>query len=310
MTTTEPFRARRISLGTLRRRWKPHFVSVLISVIAVAGVGILLYPTTASWISSYNQSKLLLDYEQDVANAAPAQGNQIERARRYNEALQAGVEVEAGANIASGSGVLSDESLVYGDILSVSGSGLMGHVKIPSINVDLPIYHGTSDDVLGRGAGHLEGSHLPVGGDSTHSVITAHRGLAEAEMFTQLDQVEVGERFVIEVFGEVLTYQVRETQVVEPEDTGSLRPSAGLDQVTLITCTPLGINSHRILATGERVLPTPIEDLDSAGLAPDIPGFPWWAVIYGVTLLGVGFYLWRSGYADARRQPAEGSLEA
>lgn len=310
MTTNAPPRFRHLAPGHTRRPWRPHPVSVLIAVIALAGVGILLYPTTASWISSYNQSKLVLDYEQDVADAVPPKESQIERARRYNEALQAGVEVEAGANIAIGSGVLSDESLLYEDILSVDGSGLMGHVKIPSINADLPIYHGTSDEVLGRGAGHLEGSHLPVGGESTHSVITAHRGLAEAEMFTNLDQVEVGERFVIEVFGEVLTYEVLETLVVEPDDTGSLRPSAGLDQVTLITCTPLGINSHRILVTGERVLPTPVEDLNSAGLAPDIPGFPWWAVIYGVTLLGVGLYLWRIGYADALRQLAKGNLKA
>lgn len=306
MTTTPSASARHVSPGSLRRPWKPNSVSILIAMIALAGVGLLLYPTTASWISSYNQSKLLLDYEQEVDNADPSQDIQIHQARRYNDSLQAGVEVEAGANIATGSGVLKDESLVYEDILAVNDSGLMGHVKVPSINADLPIYHGTSDEVLGKGAGHLEGSHLPVGGASTHSVITAHRGLANAEMFTNLDKVAVGDRFVIEVFGEVLTYEVRKSQVVEPDDTGSLRPSAGIDQVTLITCTPLGINSHRILVTGERILPTPVQDLDLAGPAPDIPGFPWWAVIYGITVLGVGIYLWRSGYADAR-QPAQGS---
>ena len=309
MTITESPHSGNPSPAPVRRRWKPNTASLLIALLALAGVGILVYPMAASWITSYNQSKLLLDYEQEVADADPSQESSIERARRYNEALQAGVEVEAGANIATGSGVLNDESLVYQDILAANESGLMGHVKIPSINADLPIYHGTSDEVLGKGAGHLEGSHLPVGGESTHSVITAHRGLADAEMFTNLDQVVVGDRFVIEVFGEVLTYEVRGTQVVEPEDTGSLRPNAGLDQVTLITCTPLGINSHRILVTGERILPTPVQDLDSAGPAADIPGFPWWAVFYGGTLIGVGSYLWRSGYADARQQLAKGRPE-
>lgn len=288
------------------RRWRPGLVTVLIALIALAGVGILFYPSTASWIASYNQSKLIIDYDEQVQNLAPPREGQLDQARRYNDALLAGVEMEAGATIATGSGVLQDDTLDYDQILSANESGLMGHVKIPSINVDLPIYHGTSDEVLTRGAGHLEGSHLPVGGDSTHSVITAHRGLAEAEMFTNLDRVEMGDRFVVEVFGEVLTYQVRETQVVEPHDTGSLRASQGLDQVTLITCTPLGINSHRILVTGERILPTPVEDLDSAGLAPDIPGFPWWTVIYAATMVLVAAYLWRSGYVDQRRSMQRG----
>lgn len=176
----------------------------------------------------------------------------------------------------------------------------MGRVKIPKINVDLPIYHGTDDDTLDRGAGHLEGSHLPIGGIDTHSVITAHRGLANATMFNDLDKIDSGDRFTLEVFGEVLTYQVIETRVVEPDETDTLRVRPGADVVTLITCTPLGINSHRILVTAERVTPTPAQDLEDAGKDSEVPGFPWWAVLAGAVLIAVGLYLWRAGYTDAR----------
>lgn len=301
MTVESPSRPRHATgPAGAHRAWKPNKLTMLIAVIALVGAGILLYPSTASWVTSYNQSKLIVDYSDQIENVRPSASEQLAMARRYNEALQAGVNVEANANIAVGDGTLRDETLNYEDILSANDLGLMARVKIPAIDVDLPIYHGTSDEVLNRGAGHLEGSHLPIGGTDTHSVITAHRGLANAEMFTNLDKVEVGDRFTMEVFGEVLTYEVRETKVVEPEDTDTLRPVAGRDMVTLITCTPLGINTHRILVTGERVTPTPIEDVAGAGQAPEIPGFPWWAVYFLTTVLVVGVFVWRSGYADAR----------
>lgn len=301
MTVETSPRPRHAALpATASRAWQPNKLTIIIAVIALVGAGVLLYPTTASWVSSYNQSKLIVDYSEQIENVRPSAAEQLAMARRYNEALQAGVNVEANANIAVGDGNLRDETLNYENILSANDQGLMARVKIPTIGVDLPIYHGTSDEVLNRGAGHLEGSHLPIGGADTHSVITAHRGLANAEMFTNLDQVEVGDRFTMEVFGEVLTYEVRETKVVQPDDTDTLRPVAGRDLVTLITCTPLGINSHRILVTGERVTPTPIADVAGAGQAPEIPGFPWWAVLYLVALLVVGAFVWRAGYVDAR----------
>ena len=175
----------------------------------------------------------------------------------------------------------------------------MGRLKIPSIDVDLPIYHGTSDETLGKGVGHLEGTSLPVGGIDTHAVLSAHRGLASATMFDNLDKLDTGDTFVVEVAGEVLTYRVFETQVVDPGDTQTVLPRAGLDIVTLVTCTPLGINTHRILVTGERITPTPIKDIEAAGAVPDIPGFPWWAVILPVSVLVVGLYVWRSGYPSA-----------
>lgn len=182
----------------------------------------------------------------------------------------------------------------------MNAQGLMARVKIPAIDVDLPIYHGTSDAVLLEGVGHLEGSSLPIGGPDTHAVLTAHRGLADAAMFTNLDRVKVGDTFTIEVFGEVLTYRVRETKVVAPEDADALRAVPGEDLVTLVTCTPLGINTHRILVTGERITPTPIEDIAAAGQAPDVPGFPWWAVGVLAAILVAEGYVWWSGFNDAR----------
>lgn len=286
----------------MRRPWRPSVLTVAIALITLTGVGVLLYPSTASWLSSYNQSQLIGDYSRSVADADPDAAAQLRMAHEYNDALLAGVNIEANANIATGSGTLSNDTLVYDEILSAGSADLMARVRIPSIDVDLPVYHGTSDEVLERGAGHLEGSHLPVGGVGTHSVITAHRGLANATMFSNLDQVEVGDRFTIEVLGEVLTYEVRETRVVEPHDTDTLRAQPDSDLVTLITCTPLGINSHRILVTGERVTPTPIEDIDRAGADPEIPGFPWWAVFLSLTVLAAIAYVWRTGYGDAARR--------
>jgi sortase A len=185
-------------------------------------------------------------------------------------------------------------------MLRGDSEGLMARIRIPSINADLPIYHGTSEAVLQRGVGHLEGTALPVGGPSTHAVVTGHRGLATSELFSKLDQVTAGDTFTIEVFGETLAYKVTETLIVEPEDTESLLIQPGKDLMTLVTCTPLGINSHRILVTGERVIPTPEADINAAGEAPDIPGFPWWMITAGGVIIGAGTYVWASGRESGR----------
>lgn len=281
-------------------KWRPGALSWAIVVVAFVGMLVLLYPTVASWLSSQNQSLLIREYTDEIHSVEPAATEQLRRAHEYNDALSAGVRLDANAHVPVGDGTSSDETLNYWSMLSIGQGGPMARIRIPAVGVDLPIYHGTSDETLLRGAGHLQGSHLPVGGASTHAVITAHRGLANATMFSDLDGVTVGDTFTIEVFGEVLTYRVREKRVVEPEDTDTLRPVAGEDLVTLVTCTPLGINSHRILVTGERVTPTPVEDIAAAGDAPDIPGFPWWAVILGAGTLVLSAFVWRSGYTDAR----------
>ncbi len=286
------------------RRWRPGLLTIASSLLAVVGLSVVLYPSAASWLSSYNQSLLIEEIGQSLEHASPGVDQQLALAKAYNNALSSGVNLDANANVPTGSGTMSNAALQYEDMLRTGTSDVMARLRMPSIDVDLPIYHGTSDETLLRGIGHLEGSSLPIGGADTHSVLTAHRGLAQAEMFTNLDKVGVGDRFTIEVFGEVLTYEVRETKVVDPEETDSLHAVSGEDLVTLVTCTPLGINSQRILVTGERVTPTPIEDIEAAGEGPTIPGFPWWAVVYGGGLLTTGAYFWRSGYGDTRRAAA------
>lgn len=283
-----------------RAGWRPGLLTVLIAFIGIGGLVAGLYPMSAAWLSSYNQSKVIQTSSGRIADANPSADEQLAKAREYNDALSAGVVLEKNGNVPVGSGELSDDSLVYENLLSLGAGSMMSRVRIPSIDVDIPVYHGTSDETLLRGAGHLEGSHLPVGGIGTRSVITAHRGLANATMFTNLDRVEVGNRIVIETFGETLTYRVSETQVIAPEATDTLRADPDRDLITLITCTPLGINSHRIIVTAERITPTPIADVREAGEAPTIPGFPWWIVLGagGVTLLAG--YVIRQGFVDAR----------
>lgn len=180
----------------------------------------------------------------------------------------------------------------------------MARIQIPVIGVDLPIYHGTDERTLLRGAGHLQGTSLPIGGVNSHAVITAHRGLADSTMFTHLDRVTVGDRFILTTFGRVLAYEVTATRVVEPTDTAALRQEAGRDLVTLVTCTPLGINTHRILVTGERIIPTPTSDLDTAKEDPAALGFPWWAVLYAAALVFIATAAWWGGRVRGPRGAA------
>lgn len=280
--------------------WRLSVSALITSIMAITGMGLLAYPTAASWVSQYNQSKVTADYSSQVDNARPDAKTQISQAHSYNEALSSGAVLEANNHVPTGAGSSSDSPLSYPSILKANDEGLMARLKIPSISLDLPVYHGTADDTLLKGLGHLEGTSLPVGGQGTRSVITGHRGLAEATMFTNLDKVRKGDSLIIEVFGEVLTYRVTSTKVVEPEETEALRAEAGKDLLTLVTCTPLGINTHRILLTGERIYPTPAGDVAAAGKRPDIPGFPWWVIALSAGLIVVGLYLWRSGYAAAR----------
>lgn len=274
------------------RRDRSTFSLIAASALAWAGLTLLVYPTAAAWVSAYNQSLVVESYEQQVADADPGPKDQLNGAENYNAQLSSGAILAANANVPAGSGNLEDETLDYWKLLD-AGRGLMGRVQIPSIGVDLPIYHGTSDEVLLAGAGHLQGTSLPVGGDDTHTVLTAHRGLANARMFTDLDQVRVGDTFSITTFGRTVSYKVITTEVVEPEDTASLRQEAGKDLATLVTCTPLGINTHRILVTGERVLPTPVGD-EIRGEGPVTIAFPWWFVGYSAATVGGIIVVWWS----------------
>lgn len=271
------------------------WISLLIALISLLGAGLLLFPTVVSWFSQYEQSQRIDDLTADVADLGSSTlQEELDRAHEYNDDLVGG-----GASlVANGRLPVAeepDQAGEYESILRADKAGLMARLKIPSIAVDLPVSHGTSGDVLEHGVGHLEGTAVPVGGESTRSVLTAHRGLATAELFTHLDRVELDDTFTIEVFGEVLTYRVIDTRIVEPTDTESLIPVDGQDLVTLVTCTPLGVNSHRILVTGERVIPTPQGDLDNAGQSPEIPTFPWWSLIATGVVTAAAAYVWLSG---------------
>ena len=269
---------------------------LVIALVSLAGASLLLYPAAAAWFSSVEQSREIDSLTQGITDlGAETLRERLAEAHEYNENLGGG-----GAAVAANERLpLANDPRAadaqYSSMLRGDTEGLMARVKIPAIRVDLPIYHGTSETVLEHGVGHLEGTALPVGGPSTHSVLTGHRGLATSELFTNLDRVVVGDTFTVEVFGEVVSYRVVETLVVEPEDTESLLIQPGKDLLTLVTCTPLGINSHRILVTGERLAPTPQADLDAAGASPDVPGFPWWMLGAGGAAAIAGGYVWFSG---------------
>ena len=281
------------------RRWRPSFVLILTAVLAVIGAGTLTYSPAASWFNDYNQSLVVSKYSDSIKDADPSATEQLEQAKAYNDALSAGALIEANTNVPTGDGRSSDDKLDYWKMLRTP-SETMARIQVPKVGIDLPVYHGTSEASLLRGAGHLQGTSLPVGGKDTHSVITAHRGLADSTMFTDLDKVGVGDRFIITTFGKVLTYQVIDTKVVEPSDSSSLRQEAGRDLVTLVTCTPLGINTHRILVTGKRITPTPAADLDTANKTAATLSCPWWAVAFLGALVLIGLYTWWGGRLRGR----------
>ncbi|MFJ2552289.1 class C sortase [Microbacterium sp. NPDC087591] len=294
--------------GAATTRRRPDLLLIVIVVAAVIGATVLVYSPAATWLSDYNQGLIVDQYQDDVHGADPGAAAQLAEAHRYNAALSAGALVGAGEHVPT-----SDAEAAAGfdyDRILRTRTGVMSRIQIPSIAVDLPVYHGTDDATLLRGAGHLEGTSLPVGGASTHAVITAHRGLADAVMFTDLDRLREGDRFTVTTFGEVLTYEVVDITVVAPSDTLALRQEAGRDLVTLVTCTPLGINSHRILVTGERVTPTPPASTRAAEAGAEGAGFPWWLLAYVGALLLIGVYAWRSSASGARARGGRGDRRA
>ena len=226
--------------------------NLVIGIIFLAGLSLLLYPFVANQWNNYRQKQLISGYEQVVSEKEAAEGIDYDEERKkaedYNEALLPCVLPDSFA-LAESSGV----DPVYMNTLNIAGDEMMGSVEIPKINIKIPIYHTTEEDVLNKGAGHLEGSSLPVGGANTHAVISAHRGLPSASLFTDLDQMKVGDHFLLHVLDETLCYEVDKISVVKPEDTSALAVEDGQDLVTLLTCTPYGVNTERLLVRGHRV---------------------------------------------------------
>ena len=226
--------------------------NLVIGIIFLAGLSLLLYPFVANQWNNYRQKQLISGYEQVVSEKEAAEGIDYDAERKkaedYNEALLPCVLPDSFA-LAESSGV----DPVYMNTLNIAGDEMMGSVEIPKINIKIPIYHTTEEEVLNKGAGHLEGSSLPVGGANTHAVVSAHRGLPSASLFTDLDQMKVGDHFLIHVLDETLCYEVDKISVVKPEDTSALAVEDGQDLVTLLTCTPYGVNTERLLVRGHRV---------------------------------------------------------
>lgn len=229
----------------------------IFSLIFLAGLSLLLYPFVANEWNNYRQKRLISNYESQVSQMEDEidYEEEWERAHAYNKALLPSILPDSFA-IASAA---DEPDAEYMSCLSVTGDGMMGVVEIPKIDIKIPIYHTTEEEVLQVAAGHLEGSSLPVGGENTHAVISAHRGLPSASLFTDLDQLQEGDHFLLHILDDTLCYEVDQVSVVEPEDTGSLAVEAGEDLVTLLTCTPYGVNTQRLLVRGHRVSYDPEE---------------------------------------------------
>ena len=233
--------------------------------------------------------QLISDYD-SIVSAEDAAGEidyaaELEKARAYNEALLPSILPDSFAIAEATEG----EDKAYMDCLNIAGDGIMGIVEIPKIDIKLPIYHTTREDVLQVAAGHLEGSSLPVGGASTHAVISAHRGLPSASLFTDLDKLEEGDHFLIHVLNETLCYEVDKISVVKPEETSGLAVEEGKDLVTLLTCTPYGVNSHRLLVRGTRVAYNGEEDKEATISESMVESIKNYYMIY--TILGLAVTL-------------------
>lgn len=226
------------------RKRKGSVSTVILVIVFLAGLSVMLYPIISDYWNSKTQSRVIADYDKLLSNMDNETYKSImENAEDYNNKLKGLYNPLENYNELDG----------YNDTLEVTGTGIMGYITIPGIDVELPIYHGTSDKVLNNAAGHLQGSSLPIGGESTHAVISAHRGLPSAKLFSDLDELEKSDRFTITVLNEVLTYEVDKIQIIEPDELDKLEIVDGEDYVTLITCTPYGINTHRLLVRGSRV---------------------------------------------------------
>lgn len=209
------------------------------------GLSVLLYPAISSYWNSKTQSEAIVDYESMLASYKPEDYSAIfEAADAYNRSLHA-LEIPFQEH-----GTLEAE---YWEALNVSGTGMMGYVTVPKISQELPVYHGTSDAVLSIAAGHFQGTSLPVGGESTHSVVSAHRGLPTAVLFTHLDRMEIGDTFYFTILDRTITYEVDQIRIVEPHDTSLIEVVDGKDYCTLLTCTPYGINTQRLLVRGHQI---------------------------------------------------------
>lgn len=231
----------------MKEKFKKNIPLILFIVLLIIGILVMLYPIISSMLNSSNQKHLVKEYNNQISNDINIDKEKLlEDARNYNSRLNTASIYDAFTKDKE----MSDE---YKNLLKVDNSLMMGYITIPKIDVEIPIYHGTSPEVLQKGVGHVEGSSLPIGGIGTHSVLSAHRGLPSAKLFSDLDQLENGDIFYITILGEKLAYKINDIKIIEPYDTSYLQLDPTKDYVTLVTCTPYAINTHRLLVRGERI---------------------------------------------------------
>ena len=234
---------------------KKRLPSILVGLLFLVGLGIMIYPTVSNQWNTYRQNKLISNYEKIVDDMSDEDFSQEQQnAQAFNETI-------SGNNVFAdvfGEKPKDSENSEYNRVLNMNNDGIMGYISIPEINIKLAIYHGTSDDVLQTGVGHINGSKLPIGGESTHCVLAAHRGLPSAELFTDIDQLQTGDKFYLHILDKVLAYEVDQIlPMVDKDDHQTLQNALsiteGQDYVSLFTCTPYGVNSHRLIVRGHRV---------------------------------------------------------
>ena len=266
---------------------KKKVITICIAALAfLIALGITLYPMISTWYNERHQAEVHIHYQEKVEQVDNTKLIEAkELAVAYNQTILPGAQDEDSFSKEA----LLSASENYGSLLNLAGDGIMGYVEIPTIGVTLPIYHGTNNSTLERGVGHLLGSSLPVGGESTHSVLTAHSGMASAKMFSDLDRLKTGDIFFLDVLGERLAYQVDQIKTVLPYDTTFLQTEIGNDLCTLVTCTPFGVNTHRLLVRGTRIEYEEAEVIVEEKLETEEPVKSTWEQQYlqGI-LIGIG----------------------
>ena len=229
---------------------KKHLTTVILIIVFITGLGLMMYPTVSDMVNKAHQSVAIDSYDDEVSKLSNEDFSSIlEEARRYNSALTTNEFPRDSEDL--------DGNADYQKAMNPAGTGMMGYIKIDAINLKMPIYHTTKESVLQIGIGHIPTTSLPVGGESTHAVLTGHRGLSSSRLFTDLDKLQTGDVFFIYVLDDILAYQVDQIKTVLPAQTQDLQIIEGEDHVTLVTCTPYGVNTHRLLIRGTRIPYTP-----------------------------------------------------
>ncbi len=227
-----------------KKKRGPSISTIVLVIILLAGVGILLYPSVSDWWNSMHATRAISGYVTAVEDmSAQKREDMLKAARIYNDMLASGVDFN----------LTEEEYAEYESLLDIGGTGIMGYVQISAIGVNLPIYHSVDESVLQIAVGHIPGSSLPIGGDRTHCVLSGHRGLPSAKLFSDLDQMVEGDTFTLNIMDQTITYMVDQIRIVLPEETDELAITDGKDYCTLVTCTPYGINTHRMLVRGKRI---------------------------------------------------------